>query len=200
MGQQGKQSEQTQMTVTTMTNTTMTNTTVTAASATTIASPYIGAGIILTRIIRSQPHFLLLRGRAAGVWSFPKGHPEMCDRETPLRTAVRETFEETGYQAGVDYAILGNSLRFGKRPYWIGMMMPTSAAKTVTLARREHDSAGWFTWEQISKMNGNTDVRNWVAKTKGQFTQTIALASSSTSSVTRPMPSKHLIGVECNES
>jgi 8-oxo-dGTP pyrophosphatase MutT (NUDIX family) len=192
MGHQGKQSEQTQMTVTTMTNMT------TTAPATT--SPYIGAGIILTRIIRSQPHFLLLRGRAAGVWSFPKGHPEMCDRETPLRTAVRETFEETGYQAGVDYAILGNSLRFGKRPYWIGMMMPTSMAKNVTLAQREHDSAGWFTWNQISKMNGNTDVRNWVAKTKGQFTQTIALASASTSSVMRPMPGKHLIGVECNGS
>ncbi len=191
MGHQGKQSEQNRTTVTTMTNTTNT---------TAPATPYIGAGVILTRIIRSQPHFLILRGRAAGVWSFPKGHPEMCDREAPLRTAVRETFEETGYQAGVDYMILGNSLRFGKRPYWIGMMMPTSAAKTVTLARREHDSAGWFTWEQISKMNGNTDVRNWVAKTKGQFTQTIALASSSTSSVMRSMPGKHLIGVECNES
>jgi 8-oxo-dGTP pyrophosphatase MutT (NUDIX family) len=195
MGQQGKQSEQIttpKTTVTTMTNTPMT-------SATTTASPYIGAGIILTRIIRSEPHFLLLRGRAAGVWSFPKGHPEECDRETPLRTAVRETFEETGYQAGIDYSILGNSLRFGKRPYWIGMMMPTSLAKPVIMASREHDSAGWFTWSQIAKMKGNTDVRNWVAKTKGQFTQTIALASAP-SAASRPKPSMHSFGVECNGS
>lgn len=187
MGQQGKQSEQNRTTVTTMTNTTTTT------------SPYIGAGIILTRIIHSEPHFLLLRGRAAGVWSFPKGHPEECDREAPLRTAVRETFEETGYQAGVDYSILGNSLRFGKRPYWIGMMLPTSIAKPLLMSSREHDTAGWFTWAQIAKMKGNTDVRNWVAKTKGQFTQTIALASAP-SVGSRPKPSTHLIDVECNGS
>jgi 8-oxo-dGTP pyrophosphatase MutT (NUDIX family) len=128
-------------------------------------STYVGAGIILTRIRNDDTHYLLLKGRDTGVWSFSKGHPEFCDCETPLRTAVRETSEETGLVAGRDYNIVGDSIRFGKRPYWVGILNKNAAE--VVVSRAEHTMAAWLTWEEICTLNSNTDVRAWVKKSRG---------------------------------
>ena len=122
---------------------------------------YVGAGIILVRYDPEGQHrYLLLKGTTTGVWSFSKGHPEAHDKEVPLRTAVRETCEETGLVAGHDYDILGNSIRFGKRPYWIGIMRDVNTA--VKLSNREHSEAVWYTWEEIADLSTNIDVRCWV--------------------------------------
>ena len=130
------------------------------------STTYVGAGIILTRIRNDETHYLLLKGLGRdGVWSFSKGHPEFCDYESPLRTAVRETTEETGLVAGCDYNIVGDSIRFGKRPYWVGILNVDAAE--VVVCRAEHSMAAWFTWEEISALNANTDVRAWVKKSRG---------------------------------
>lgn len=130
------------------------------------AKKYVGAGVILVRLSPDgAPRVLLLLGRETGVWSFSKGHPEESDRGSPLRTAVRETAEETGYEVGRDYQIIGDSLRFGKRPYWIGVMADN--ARPVMLAEREHTAAGWFTVEEAAALPSNTDVRAWVKKAAG---------------------------------
>jgi 8-oxo-dGTP pyrophosphatase MutT (NUDIX family) len=129
------------------------------------ARAYTGAGIILTRIDADGTwRVLCLRGRQSGVWSFSKGHPEVEDDGKPLRTAARETFEETGLVAGDDYKIIGSSVRYGKRPYWIGVLQP-GAHERLRVARREHDVAGWFSLEEAKGLRGNTDVRAWVRKT-----------------------------------
>ena len=128
------------------------------------ASKYVGAGIILVQP-GNDSQFLLLRGRDTGVWSFSKGHREIIDGDAPLRTAVRETYEETHLVAGTDYDIIGNSIRFGKRPYWIGVMRPTAAP--VIVARNEHTTAAWFTWAEIAELTANTDVRCWIKKSRG---------------------------------
>lgn len=125
---------------------------------------YVGAGIILTRQDANSTKYLLLKGRETGVWSFSKGHPELHDKETPLRTAVRETFEETGLVAGVDYDIMGDSIRFGKRPYWVGIV---KSSQPVKVCRNEHSVAAWFTWEEICLLRANTDVRMWIKKSRG---------------------------------
>jgi 8-oxo-dGTP pyrophosphatase MutT (NUDIX family) len=137
---------------------------------------YLGAGIILMNPENNT--FLLLKGVRTGVWSFSKGHPETGDHEAPLRTAVRETFEETGLRAGYDYNIIGNSIRFGKRPYWLGVMKHTDTM--VTLSRTEHSAAAWMSWEEINNLNTNTntDVRCWVKKSQsdhGEFSRVISL-------------------------
>lgn len=126
---------------------------------------YVGAGIILIHMgTDGEKKYLLLKGRGAGVWSFPKGHPELCDKQSPLRTAVRETFEETGLVAGQDYTIVGNSIRFGKRPYWVGVVNDT----TITVNQKEHTEATWMTWEEIAALQStNTDVRCWIKKSRG---------------------------------
>jgi 8-oxo-dGTP pyrophosphatase MutT (NUDIX family) len=128
---------------------------------------YVGAGIILVRpgLSADQDQYLLLKGKETGVWSFSKGHPEACDNNHPLATAVRETYEETGLEAGIDYEILGDSIRFGKRPYWMGIMK--ADARRIIVARVEHETAGWFTWADIKGLTANTDVRCWIKKSRG---------------------------------
>ena len=42
----------------------------------------------------SNSHYLLVKGRQTGIWSFPKGHS--IKGETPLECAKREIREETG--------------------------------------------------------------------------------------------------------
>jgi len=142
---------------------------------------YVGAGIILMRpgLTSEDNEYLVLKGRDTGIWSFSKGHPEACDGGAPLRTAVRETQEETGLEAGIDYDIVGNSMRFGKRPYWIGVVR--ADAKTVTLSSREHSDFAWNTWSVIADLQGNSDVRIWVKKSQsnvGDFSKTLAAISS----------------------
>ena len=132
--------------------------------ATAPAKKYVGAGVILVRDADGEntPRVLLLLGRETGVWSFSKGHPEEEDRGSPLRTAVRETLEETGYEVGRDYQLIGDALRFGKRPYWVGVV--GHEAPPVRLADREHSAAGWFTAEEATLLNTNIDVRAWIKK------------------------------------
>lgn len=127
-----------------------------------------GAGIILTRLENGMVRHLVLRGRGTGVWSFPKGHAECPDSGSPLRTAVRETYEETGYVCGRDYAIIGSKVRYGKRPYWLGIVVP-EAANQLRLSWSEHDQAAWLTWEEIQGLGEatNTDIRCWLTKSRG---------------------------------
>ncbi len=127
---------------------------------------YVGAGILLTRPDADGPRFLLLCGRDSHIWSFPKGHPEPCDRSAPLRTAVRETREETGYIAGHDYTIYGSPMRFGKRPYWLGLLNPQHG-RALRLTAREHLCARWFSIHELVTDIGikmNSDVRDWCAR------------------------------------
>ena len=145
----------------------------------------VGAGVILTQLAFGfEPRFMLLRGRDSGVWSFPKGHPELEDEGQTLQTAMRETFEETGFSAGNEYQIVGDSMRFGKRPYWIGVM---TGFHVVNICRDEHTVGAWFTHREIGRLTTNTDVRAWHQKTavgnSSTFMRTLSLV---------PLPSDRL--------
>lgn len=118
----------------------------------------IGAGIVLIRNTSEGPCFLLLRGADTGVWSFPKGHTEAVDRDDPLATAIRETWEETGFRVGADYELVGDRFRLGKRPYWVGRMNAMTRWEP-RLAPREHSAYGWFRAADLEKLTANTDVR-----------------------------------------
>jgi 8-oxo-dGTP pyrophosphatase MutT (NUDIX family) len=143
--------------------------------------PYAGAGIILTRL-GEEPRFLLLCGKETGVWSFAKGRPEPNDRATPLRTAVRETHEETGFMAGNHYTLMNTPVRFGKRTYWLGIMRP-EAVPTMRIRSTEHSIAGWFTWDEVAQLGGNTDVREWNKKSRKEHGTFMALLNSAMTSV-----------------
>lgn len=125
---------------------------------------YVGAGIILMRLTEAGPRYLVLKGMRSGVWSFSKGHPEAVDRGAPLRTAVRETFEETGYVNSRDYHIVGDAIRFGKRPYWLGVVDDRDGSPPMKLSRTEHTEAAWLSRDEIANLEANTDVRAWARK------------------------------------
>ena len=137
-----------------------------------------------------QLQYLLLKGRESGVWSFSKGHPEDIDRNAPLKTAVRETHEETGLHAGTDYNIVGNSIRFGKRPYWIGVIRDPQ--NSIRISQREHSEASWFSWEEIAELNTNTDVRCWIKKSRGPNGEFMRLTEFISSS----LPNRHSTAVD----
>lgn len=125
---------------------------------------YVGAGIILVHLTAtSAPRYLMLKGSRSGIWSFSKGHPESVDRGSPLRTAVRETEEETGYVNGRDYHIIGDAIRFGKRPYWLGLVT-ADVPPPMKLSRTEHTEAAWMTRDEVANLESNTDVRAWTKK------------------------------------
>jgi len=90
---------------------------------------------------------------------------EPRDRGDPLATAIRETWEETGYRLGTDYTITSERFRLGKRPYWVGRMNAT-AGWTPYLAPREHSMFGWFRASELETLNANTDVRALVKHQK----------------------------------
>jgi 8-oxo-dGTP pyrophosphatase MutT (NUDIX family) len=157
----------------------------------------VGAGVVLTQLVLGfEPRFLLLRGRDSGVWSFPKGHPELEDEGMSLRTAMRETFEETGFSAGNEYQIVGDSMRFGKRPYWLGIM---NGDHIVRVCRDEHTVGSWFTHREIDSLTTNTDVRAWHKKTAGGHSSFMR-ALSSFLPLPSDMQSTHSISQECIES
>jgi 8-oxo-dGTP pyrophosphatase MutT (NUDIX family) len=129
-------------------------------------SSYVGAGIILIRFVapNTEPEFLLLRGADTGIWSFAKGHPEVIDKGYPFYTAIREAGEETGFQHGQDYTVLGDTLRFGKRFYWFGVLHKESMDTSVSLIPREHSEYRWFSLSAMQRVASNYDVRSWVKK------------------------------------
>ena len=110
---------------------------------------------------------------------FSKGHPERVDQDSALRTAARETFEETGLSAGVDYTIYGNSVRFGKRPYWLGIL--TADAQDIRMSLREHSDYAWLTLDEARLIRGNLDVRAWVQKSqRGEFQRLLTISNDLT--------------------
>lgn len=189
------------MSVRTLTNDEFT--TMTATNMSPSGRQYIGAGIILMRPTADggEMEYLLLQG-CSGVWSFPKGHPEATDRGSPLRTAVRETYEETGFLCDRDYNILGNSMRFGKRPYWLGLV---SSAAPPRLAATEHSGYAWMTAGAVRGLeNTNGDVRAWAKKTESTASQfcrmLIDITQRITSSATSSTQATQNTAVECNGS
>jgi 8-oxo-dGTP pyrophosphatase MutT (NUDIX family) len=116
-----------------------------------------GSGVIMTH----GNKVLLLEGANTGIWSFPKGHPEVEDCSSALRTAIRETWEETGFIYGVDYHIIGQAPRIGRRVYWDAT---TKMNKEPVLRSREHRSWRWVSPEEIMTLQVNSDVKKWVSR------------------------------------
>jgi len=115
-----------------------------------------GAGIILI----NDGKVLLLQG-VTGIWSFPKGHGEIDDAN-PFITAIRETFEETGYMLGVDYEIVGDKMRLDKRVYWTAR--PLRTLREPSLIAREHKSFMWVPVGDVNWLNINSGIKAWARR------------------------------------
>ena len=112
-----------------------------------------------TIVVSPQGRFLLVRGRATGKWSFPKGHLEGV--ESPLECARRELFEETGLRL----KDLSPSTRLFKLRVARYFLFRTSAeAKLCAQDSREVMDLKWFTFDEIQRLQGNVDVSEFVRR------------------------------------
>jgi 8-oxo-dGTP pyrophosphatase MutT (NUDIX family) len=106
-------------------------------------------------IIRSTDgKYLLVKGRRAMKWSFPKGHLKL--NETPLDCAGREIFEETGCRK------LPNPCGFVKikmaRYYLFDVPFTFDVAP---MDFKEVCDIGWFTRDQAAALVLNVDAHQF---------------------------------------
>jgi 8-oxo-dGTP pyrophosphatase MutT (NUDIX family) len=124
---------------------------------------YVGAGILLRN---THGQILLVCDAKSGRWGFPKGHPEPRDKKTPLNTAVRECYEETGLVAGEDYLIdTVNPKRIGKRLYFHGRIVK-EIIERKTIDTNEICDVAWWSMEDFVGRDDrlNSDLRCWLKK------------------------------------
>ncbi len=121
----------------------------------------ISAGIVIVRRDNNNWYFLLLE--AYGYWDFPKGIVEKGEEE--LKTALREVEEETDIKPDQLEFLWGYEYK-DSRPYRGGRKIARyfiAQSKTdkvflpvsPELGRPEHDSFGWFTYEEAKNKVGD---------------------------------------------
>jgi 8-oxo-dGTP pyrophosphatase MutT (NUDIX family) len=113
----------------------------------------------------SDNKYLLVRGKTGGKWSFPKGH--MQESEHALDCALRELYEETGIEMKRDiitYSTIKLSRnRDGNNAEYFRCSVPEEIPLKI-IDTKEISEGGWFTLEEIQKLNGNIDVTHFGIK------------------------------------
>lgn len=115
----------------------------------------ISAGIIIFRITKTGPRFLLLY-RARGVWDFPRGRMEGGERS--WQTAFREVSEETGLKKS-DLEVQRNFKVYEKFPYNRGqqkffkivIFYLAETKKSEVRLSFEHEGYGWFSYHEARR-------------------------------------------------
>jgi len=126
---------------------------------------YIGAGII---IHNAYKQILLVCDARSGRWGFPKGHPEIEDKNLAINTAIRECWEETGMRVVHDYIIENsNPKRIGKRIYFSGLAL-SDTFRNHKRNENEIRDIRWWTMEELiaNETILNSDLRCWLNKKK----------------------------------
>jgi len=132
----------------------------------------ISAGVIIVMEREGIWYFLLLE--AYGFWDFPKGIVEKGEEE--IKTALREVEEETGIKPDQLEFLWGYESK-DSRPYRGGRKIARYfIAKSKTdkvflpvspeLGKPEHDSFGWFTYEEAKNKVGDRvrPILEWAYK------------------------------------
>ena len=138
---------------------------------------YVGAGLILRNV---KYQVILVRDARSGRWGFPKGHPELVDKKTPINTAIRECYEETGLKPNVDYNVDSvNGKRIGKRLYFSGVCSSDLFDKSKMPLGEISDVRWWSIEEMIQNETIlNSDLRCWLRKMRFNRSPTFGPAAS----------------------
>jgi bis(5'-nucleosidyl)-tetraphosphatase len=119
----------------------------------------IVAGFIIFRKTEEGMKFLFLY-RRGGYWNFPKGHFEKG--EDAIRTALRETEEETGIKPS-DLRIVPNFKTYVRFHFFhagqkihdtVILYLAESRQERVVVSPREHSGYAWFLYKDAIKMLG----------------------------------------------
>lgn len=112
-------------------------------------------------------------------WGFPKGHPE--EGESPLETAVRECWEETGLKVGkphiersysCSYEVEKDNVRKLKTvTYFISEI----SDDVVTIDPREIDSYAWATLSEAYTMITRDNLRRMLEDARADIERLVNL-------------------------
>ena len=115
----------------------------------------VSAGGIVTK--EGKLLLILMRNAKDGVWTYPKGHVEKG--ETPLKAALREVYEETGYKCKLldakefyisKYSFHRNGNYTEKKVYWY-QMRPLSEGEGIQTPE-EIIKTAWVSFEEAAKL------------------------------------------------
>jgi 8-oxo-dGTP pyrophosphatase MutT (NUDIX family) len=121
---------------------------------------YTCAGVI----VKYNNKILLVQDKISKKWSFPKGAPEVADKDDPINTAIRECYEETALIHGDDYTF--TTLSPVKFPYDNYYMIATIQPGAEARARVNDDEGlqvKWCTRADLSLMwkELNSGIRHY---------------------------------------
>lgn len=109
--------------------------------------------------------YFLVYGRKSNKWGFPKGHMEMG--ETEEETALREFFEETGYQFSSNIQLSRKYIV--KNNIYFKVNIPNSnellQIRSSIPDDNEIEKTEWFTIQEILGMNIkslNFGLKTWI--------------------------------------
>ena len=125
------------------------------------------AGVLIYVIEKKEPSFLLLRSAKTGEWGPPKGKAE--PGETELETAVRETYEETGFRRlqfvdGFQERIAYEVEKKGERKSKEVVFFLASTEEEDLKLSPEHTEAHLATFAEIEQLVPYFDVRELFEK------------------------------------
>ncbi len=123
-------------------------------------------GAVVYRYYCDRLELLLIKHKAGGHWSFPKGHVE--DGETEEQTALREVKEETGLTVALEEGFR-ESVRYHPRPdlsktvvYFIGEAVSGKAHAQ----EEEIDELRWVALTEVEPMLTYANDRKLLARAK----------------------------------
>ena len=139
----------------------------------------IRAGVILSKVLPNGTSvYLILKGNntydSIGKWGFPKGHMELEDKNDPIKTARRETWEETRIEIAEEAINPENTFKCDHDTiifYNVDLKENAAHIKMPDELRvvdpEEIVRIKWATMEEIIRIpekDKNSPMRQWLAK------------------------------------
>ena len=111
--------------------------------------------------------YLLVKGRKSNKWSFPKGHRNRG--EMAMECALRELYEETGIslESPLRYpkSFIFSRNNDGSGPEYFFIQVEEELDTHINDSREISD-VGWFSLDEISKLNGNIDITRFLKQVR----------------------------------
>jgi len=110
--------------------------------------------------ISPKNRIALVKGSLSGKWSFPKGHMEQ--KETAIECAFRELREETSLEIPANTVSLGYR-KFSRDGGGYFIYSVSDEATLVPHNTSEICECGWFSEEEMRRMNCNKDINSFLS-------------------------------------
>lgn len=132
------------------------------------AMSYMGSGFVL--LSHDLTSILLVHDARSAKWGFPKGHREAIDGGNDCQTAIRETYEETGYTADM-YTIIPDVFKINKGSqsylFRYAIVNDDSIQPTCKYNSAEIKETRWIPIKHLldatNVLDGNKYLRTWIA-------------------------------------